>query len=53
MDINEIKAVVNDPSAPYWLKRLVVDVADKDPVDVLNCLQWLVEKYEEALERAV
>lgn len=48
--MDKIAEMTADPSAPFWLKRLAAEVAEKDPVDVLNALTWLVEVYEDKVE---
>ena len=43
----------HDPAAPDWMKRLLLDIQDRDPVDVLNALTWIVEQYEAALDQEI
>ena len=35
------QALLQDPSTPYWVRRLLTDLAQKDPVDVLHALEVL------------
>jgi len=34
-------ALLRDPSTPYWVQRLLPELAQKDPVDVLGALEVL------------
>jgi len=36
---------LSDPSAPYWAKDLVRALAGKDPVDVVNVLEYLAGRF--------
>lgn len=35
------QAILDDPSASFWLKAKIKEVKDRDPVDVLNDMQLL------------
>ena len=35
------REILNDPSASYWLKRLITSTKERDPVNCLNDLDVL------------
>ena len=35
------KAILDDPSASFWLKARIKEVSERDPVDVLNDIEVL------------
>jgi len=45
--MNPIKqAILNDPSASYWLKDAICKLDKRDPVDVLNELEVLTKYFQ-------
>ena len=51
MNVPAFDRAMKDPSLHFWMKRLIEDIADKDPVDVLNGLAWVIEKYQEEYDK--
>jgi|CXWL01.1.fsa_nt_gi predicted HAD superfamily Cof-like phosphohydrolase len=39
--VDRQQALLQDPSTPYWVRRLLTDLTHKDPVDVLHALDVL------------
>ena len=39
--------IASDPTAPYWAVELVRTLPTRDPVDVLNALEILIEAAKE------
>lgn len=46
------REILNDPSASYWLKRLITSTKERDPVDCLNDLDVLRAILEARIEGA-
>jgi hypothetical protein len=42
--------LLNDPSTPYWARNLILAIKDKDPVEVCNVLEAIVEAIAMDLE---
>ena len=38
--------ILEAASTPFWVKRLLPEIDQKDPVDVLNCLEGLKDLFE-------
>jgi hypothetical protein len=39
------QALVLSPDTPYWVIDLMDRLEEKDVVDIINALEWLVELY--------
>ena len=39
-----------DPGTPFWARRLLVEIANKDPVDVVNALEVILGVAKERME---
>jgi hypothetical protein len=46
-------ALLNDPSSPYWMQRLILELEQKDPVDVLGALEVLRTLIQRRFHEAV
>jgi uncharacterized protein (DUF2384 family) len=46
---NKMDDILNDPAASDWLKRSLVRLEQRDPVDALNDLEVLIERQRERL----
>lgn len=53
---DEAQAMLDDPCAPFWVKRIVPELMQKDPVDVLGALDvlraWAKRRAQEVLSSA-
>lgn len=48
-----VRGVLNDPTASYWLKKQVMEILSRDPVDVLNDLEVLREVAQFRLDEVI
>lgn len=48
-----VDALVSDPGVPFWVKKLLGELAQRDPVDVQNWLAVVVHAEGKRVEEAL
>ena len=51
MAYDRLNQLIDNPSTPRWAKRLMGEIVDKDPVDVLDVLDVLREVWNDYVEQ--
>ncbi len=45
-----IKNLLDDPTTPFWAKKLIRESLDRDPVDVANVLEVLSKAFSQRVQ---